>query len=612
MRIPEAWILAFLTAASASAADPGADAPSDVFVARRLELLPQLQTPAIYPVRFPLQSPARTIRSMVWCEGKLWISAQTVDAPPPGERQGRLWSFEPTANRLQRVGGVLEENWTVSLMASDSHLWLAMDGGVCDVELRGNHLEAYGSFRGVNAATVTGVGMVADSVVALGSAGTEFILRPGETNFVEVAKPPAAELGAGETVWGGFATSGSWSLAASESRVAVRQPSSTRWSSTGPDLFRGSPREGPGRLFCAEGDGDGGFWLGSDVGLHHLKAETMAVETRFAPVSVRVASGYEAPASPWFKVGEEAKRQARTRIAAGIRDRMKDRARRARMGGADRANLSPIWPTSRLPAGVTALLRDHDSLWIATFDGWNTQRGRLLLYHPQSRRWVGWTPLPRPARCLAASDRLVFVGMDTSGDAREAPVAAIEKTPLISVPPARWTPDAVSGEEVAGKLAALPAKERAVYHFFGGSAREVSEILAPEGNLPANADAETLFLLAFSNDAAGAGDPPALLRWGRELEARFPGDIVAEVAAPALASSVTESPAAAPVGSTAAGDEPESAADVMLRRDLDGDGRINPVEFKLWRGPDADFKAADLNGDGFLEPVEVEALLKRK
>jgi hypothetical protein len=57
---------------------------------------------------------------------------------------------------------------------------------------------------------------------------------------------------------------------------------------------------------------------------------------------------------------------------------------------------------------------------------------------------------------------------------------------------------------------------------------------------------------------------------------------------------------------------PSDAAEVLARRDLDGDGRLNPVEFRLWKGDNADFKGADVNHDGFLDTGELEMVLKAK
>ena len=47
---------------------------------------------------------------------------------------------------------------------------------------------------------------------------------------------------------------------------------------------------------------------------------------------------------------------------------------------------------------------------------------------------------------------------------------------------------------------------------------------------------------------------------------------------------------------------------LFKRRDLDGNGRIDAVEFKEWRGPDAVF--SDPNNDGGLDLDEFDALLR--
>jgi hypothetical protein len=48
---------------------------------------------------------------------------------------------------------------------------------------------------------------------------------------------------------------------------------------------------------------------------------------------------------------------------------------------------------------------------------------------------------------------------------------------------------------------------------------------------------------------------------------------------------------------------------VLTRRDLNRDGRLNLVEWRLWRGPKAELKDWDRDGDGHLDPTEFGAFL---
>ncbi|MFM8879221.1 MAG: hypothetical protein ACKOKG_08825, partial [Verrucomicrobiota bacterium] len=52
-----------------------------------------------------------------------------------------------------------------------------------------------------------------------------------------------------------------------------------------------------------------------------------------------------------------------------------------------------------------------------------------------------------------------------------------------------------------------------------------------------------------------------------------------------------------------------AASRILQRRDLNRDGRLNLVEWRLWQGPKADLKAWDGNGDGELDPAEFQAYL---
>jgi hypothetical protein len=52
-----------------------------------------------------------------------------------------------------------------------------------------------------------------------------------------------------------------------------------------------------------------------------------------------------------------------------------------------------------------------------------------------------------------------------------------------------------------------------------------------------------------------------------------------------------------------------AASRVLQRRDLNRDGRLNLVEWRLWQGPKAELKAWDRNGDGELDPEEFQTHL---
>jgi hypothetical protein len=47
----------------------------------------------------------------------------------------------------------------------------------------------------------------------------------------------------------------------------------------------------------------------------------------------------------------------------------------------------------------------------------------------------------------------------------------------------------------------------------------------------------------------------------------------------------------------------------MKRRDINGDGKISPLEFKLWVRDQYEFGTYDANADGFLDAAEAAKLV---
>ena len=578
-------------------------APTDAFVLRRFDLLPPFPAPRLSGAQFPPPTPMASVEAMTFSEGRLWLSARPRGVTDLPTGAGRLWVFTLDSNQLEPVGGVLQPHIVNELHIAGSKLWLALDGGAARFDPETRTVDAYGPARGLASSNVVGFADMDVGLVAMGQSGGLYSLPPGGNSFTRMNGPAPTENLRESEPWHFFAGSREWLLAAGDHAVANRNLRASQWLPLKDELGRHSPRLGNPLLSCVAGDGEGGFWLGSDAGLHWLSPDNGAVENRFAPLGVTVPGGLGITLAPGYQASAAGYAQARTRVIAGIRDRMRQRARLARAGADAQLNLNQVVPTSRLPGGVTALLQDKSFLWVATTEGANTNRSRVLLMHAPSRRWIGWFPVSAPVRSLAANDRFLWLGLDVSRAPAGTPLAALEKLPLTGVLPVRWTPDALKADELGTKLAGLPVKERAVYAFFGGEAAKVVELLAPDGRAREDIDAESLFLLAFAHDAVGLGQPERLDAFLAQLRSQFPDSLFTEIA-----DSVRPPSQATVVAPPKSGEE--SVADVLARRDLNGDGKLNPIEFKLWRGPDADFKAADKNGDGQIDAAEIAAVLK--
>ena len=183
-----------------------------------------------------------------------------------------------------------------------------------------------------------------------------------------------------------------------------------------------------------------------------------------------------------------------------------------------------------------------------------------------------------------------------------------------------------------------------------------------------------MFLLAFAYDLVGLNDPDRLDRYVALLKERYPHSLytelvggvrsarpaerISEDAEPALEPPVelpvvepavaTPAPVSAAVNPTVVAPEPvaeplktappetsavpEPAASpaveveveaisvedsiriqvVLNKRDLNRDGTLNAVEFKLWLGQKADFRVADANRDGKVDATEIRDVLRQQ
>jgi hypothetical protein len=581
--------------------------PADAFALRPLEWIRQFPAPRLLPAWFPRDVPVRSVEHLAFAGPRLWLAVRPRAETNLAAGSGRLWAFSPEVNRLEVFPGAITNETVTGLVGQGGQIWLAVDGGVATIDATALTIRGFGQPQGLVATNFVGLELLDGGLATLSRNGGLFTLSATATNFSRATGPvPAPNRTAAES-WNIFAASKHWVLAGAGTNLVLRNTLGPQWLPGAAELDRGSPRLSPPRVQCAEGDGEGGFWIGTDAGLHWLDSETGQMENRFAPLPLKVPGGMGVKAAPGFQLTAAAYRQAQDRVMNGVRERMRDRARRARAVSEGRSLANWVQPTSRLPGPVTALLRDQTWLWVACADFNGPQRSRILLYHRPSRRWVGWFPLGLPVRSLAADSRNLWVGMEDAAGGGVPVLVAVDKLPLISQPQGRWTRETISPEELGQRLAALGAKERAVYAFFAGDPAKVVELLAPDGTPAPGADAESLFLLAFAHDSLGLNQPDRMDGFLSRLRSAYPDSLFTELTAqvrPRLAA-----PAPPPAEEPK---EPETAEAVMERRDLNGDGKLNAVELRLWLGAEAPVAPADSNGDGVWDRTELAAWLAQR
>ncbi len=584
-------------AAPAGTKPPAKPKPStndvpDVFPLRPIDLLPPMAPIVVRPLTFPISSHVAAVEGLAHDGGRLWIAARrwslTNSIP-------QLWSFNPAQNRVEPVVGKIDQHPVRSLALSTDGLWLGFDAGLALLNTRNFTVDAHAAPQGVTSGNITGFAPAQRGWFAMAEAGALFRLKPDGRSWSRLPGLPVANPRAALR-FHGLQGSGDWLATWSDDALAVRHHAAPEWAAVPESQWKGLPSLDPPAWRCMAGDGDGAFWLGSNLGLHFLLAETGSMEHRVAPRRPTVPGGIGFVVKPGFRPAKAAFDAARTRQAEGIRERMRERARLARLASELRTQLDPFTPFTRLPGPVRALARDGAMTWVATEDPSGPLHTRILLWHGPSRRWIGQFRVALPVRCMVADAQFLWMGNDLARIPGAAPVLVADKRPLLAIPASRWVPDEVRADELGARLALLPLAERAVLAFFSGDARRVVEWMEA-----APPTAEGLFLLAFAHDTHGLNQPEKRDAAIDRLIAEFPdsphAEAVRSLRPPSGSSRAATNPPA-----------PSPLESLFKRRDRDGNGRIDAAEFKEWRGPDAVF--SDPNNDGGLDMDEFDAVLR--
>lgn len=615
-RLPILPLLLLLVAGTGlrSTAAEATSEPPDALKLRMIEWIPTLRQVRLSPVRFPETTPVAGIHSLAFAGDRLWIAAGPWTDTNLVEGSGRLWSFRPSDNRIEPVRGAIEANAVSGMLPRGRQLWMSLDGGLASLDVTAFTLDPFGSAQGFTSPRPVGVADTRRGLLALGDSGTLFRLSADQRTFLKHEGAAPVQDPRDPSPWKRFAGSGDWVAAATDASVSFRHADAPRWTAVRDVLKPSGPELDPVTVSSMVGDGEGRFWIGTDAGLWSVEGESGRTEGRERIVPLTVPGGLGFKVAPGMKPTASAHAAAKERIQAGIRERMKLRARYTRVARDAGRRLDPVTPRSRIPGAVTALAFDRGFLWIATADPSVPGRSRILLFHPGSRKWVGGFPIAFPVRCLTADDRYLWIGVDARATPGAAPLYAAEKSPILSVPSARWTADELDPADVAAKLAALPSGEQRVHAFFSGDYARVLALSPVE-----TVDEEGLFLRALSHDSLGLDIPVTLESNLRALVRRFPDGIYSDLASHLLASRTPvparpasegpETKVATPAAAVKPDDEDIGA--VMERRDLNGDGKLNIVELRLWLGPGMELAPWDANRDGALDRIEVEAMMRK-
>ncbi len=593
--------------------------PAAIFAERPLDLLPAFPTaPRFEPILFPETDPMSVVHQMVAGDGRIWMSARPRGETNLPAGEGRLWTYSPSLNRIEAVRGALANDTVRDLRLRSDGVWIAVDGGVVVIDPQTFVFDPFSAPQGITSRQVKSFATTGRRFFTLSEPGHVFELRPDGKAW-RPSEPPAPALNPREAAhWNRLAASADWLLALGTNgrETAFRPLEAPQWTLLRDEALNVIPRSTDLTWTAALGDHSGGFWLGSDAGLHFLLAESGSMEHHLAPFRTTIPGGWGRTFGPHLRPTAALRDEIVTRQADAVRKRMRERARLARLAKELRTPLDPVTPQSRIAGGVRALVEDGPYLWLAVVDPLAAERTRVMLLHSASRKWLGWFLIGRPVTTLAADATHLYLGLNQESQVTGYPLVRIEKAPFLTVPEIRRVSDRVTTLDLGPRLAALPMRERAIHAFFAGDFTTVVTLLA---NAP-KPDAESLFLLAFSHDVIGLNQPTKYEAYLDALVTGFPESPLTLATAGLRQSRVAELKLAPPEPTQpipspvplpgAAPATPATAAAVMARRDLNKDGKLNLIEFRIWRGPNADLKRYDRNGDGLLDAEELEAVLR--
>ncbi len=590
-------------AANTTVPDPKGTS-SSVFTLRPFEWIPSFRVFNLIPIYFPRAQPVSEVSALAVAGERLWINARPFSEPNLPEKTGHLWSFQSNENQLTPVRGAPESYAVSGLLTRGSQLWISSDNGVASLDSTSYKFDLFGPPQGLTSARFARLADTRRGLFALGESGTLFRLSTDFKSFLRPEGPSPVTDTPTPSHWQHFAGSGDWVTASTDTSLFFRHADAPQWNTVRDALRPVAPELQPATVLALVGDGTGRFWIGTDAGLWSLEAETGRIEAREKTSPLKVLGGLGVRIDSGMRPTTATIDAARDRMINGIRNRMKLRALHARSSRETGHLTNPVSQKSRIPGGIRALALDRGFLWIATIDPNQSQRSRILLFHPGSQKWVGWFPIGFPVLTLAVDDRYLWIGVKTQSSAA-APLYAVEKTPFLALPTDRWTPDAIDSSDLKTRISALPPEERAVYSFFSGDYASLVSAVNPS-----TATEEQLFLRALAHDPMGLDIPETLAANLRLLTSRFPNGLFTALVAPILASISPASPTKqVPALPSEIEDRPDTTATLMERRDLDGDGVITLTELRLWLGPKSELGKWDSNHNGSLDLIELQALL---
>ena len=484
--------------------------------------------------QLPLPPGAQGIRSMAFYGGKLWFALEMEEGTsgvgataaqadhelrPLKGKFGRLWVANPATGSLERHTGALATNNIRDLLVVDDELWVALaDAGVAAWNNKTGGLRRFGAAEGLAQTNQYTLAANTRGIFALGGMFDFMALNHAAANWEPVKVDPPRQFGMPATGDNRKLTGSGDYLLLYSLGLLLGNSKSNQWNRLDPSITTASPLQGLGNVFCVASDKQGGFWVGSESGLHGIDGNKGTTQSQFLNWPIRINTEH------WNRLATDvrSRHQPSANFLGQVNKIMDARRQVAVARKASAAAMNPFEPTSRLPGLPYALAVDGDFVWVITRNGDQLYESRILLYSPTNRFWVGGVAFKGYGMKAATGDGKLWLARTTLN---RLELLALDKQEFLTTPRAQWVPDRVSPAEASGLIAGLTPHQQAIARFFANDPAAAAPLLAAEAR--EDPSSETLFLLTMAHDENGLNQPDETARYAARLLKEYPESVYA-------------------------------------------------------------------------------------
>ncbi len=556
------------------------------------------------PQHFGSQLGIQRIKGAAYHRGKIWLALEVPEpvADAPAEATGdhnlnkvnvdaaRLWILDPQAGSLTRATGPLSTNHIISLFSSGDTLWAGSgDAGIISWDTRQNTFQQYTGSEGLSSTNQYGVVAGEAGVFALGGEKGLSWLAPGQSKRVDVPMDPTRGFNLPHIGEARQLALSAKNLLLFSQGLICKNLQSNQWVRIDQSITAALGPAGLGRVTQMIGDGQGGFWVGSDSGLYFVDAETGSLRSQLLLQSFSLAPLPRLQLPPGMVVPQALQAQSREGEVDQLLSRVLDlRHRWTCSVKTNPAAPNVFKPTSRLPGAPVALASDGDLLWVLSAEAHTPFSFCLMLYDPAKHEWIKNSAVihgERPYLLTGAGKAWVI-----SASPQQMELHSFDRKQWLNI--SQRISDEVGAEEPAAFVSKLSPGQEAVWRIFWGEPDRAIRLLSELINFDPNP--ESLFLLSLAHDPDGLNHPEEQRKFLQRLMEDFPESAFARYlsnkqklsaiqarAAERRAAGAGPPGAAGFYGTNRLAVAAQRAAALLRDYDSDGDGKLSLAEMAL-------------------------------